>query len=51
MLDDSRFRATFGQSATPIDHAVGEVARWARAHILSTGAQTGKAHAAGAAVP
>jgi nucleoside-diphosphate-sugar epimerase len=32
VLDDSKFRATFGVSATPVDVAVEETARWAREH-------------------
>jgi nucleoside-diphosphate-sugar epimerase len=50
VLDDSRFRATFGCGATPIDTAVAEVAGWARAHVLQTGTRTAQARAAGHAV-
>jgi hypothetical protein len=32
VLDDSKFRKTFGIVATPIEQAVGEVASWARQH-------------------
>jgi nucleoside-diphosphate-sugar epimerase len=32
VLDDSRFRRTFGQEPTPIDVAVAETAAWARRH-------------------
>lgn len=50
VLDDSRFRATFGQGATAIDDAVAEVAGWARAHALHTGTGTASASSAGHAV-
>lgn len=37
VLDDARFRATFGYGATPIDDAVAEVARWARQKYFAPG--------------
>ena len=32
ILDDSRFRTTFGAAATPWDRAMADTAAWARAH-------------------
>jgi nucleoside-diphosphate-sugar epimerase len=32
VLDDTKFRTTFGMSATPVEVAVEETARWARVH-------------------
>jgi nucleoside-diphosphate-sugar epimerase len=42
VLDDARFRATFGYGATPIDDAVAEVAGWARAHTSPIGRARGR---------
>lgn len=50
VLDDARFRETFGYGATPIDDAVAEVAGWARTHALPAGKPATQARAAGHAV-
>lgn len=50
VVDDARFRATFGHGATDIDHAVDEVARWARACKLDAGPESLAARAPGQAV-
>jgi nucleoside-diphosphate-sugar epimerase len=51
VLDDSRFRATFGHGATAIDDAVAEVARWARARKLHGGVESSEAGPRGLVTP